>query len=250
MKTRLRIAIVVLMSAVVIALSALYLHAFLEAAFSNAYERANLIGGEVKVSLLQELADGQARTSPPPANLAEEIQLWTTTVEEDPGITTMLRRALENSNVVVEIYIAGEDGRVLAATNPAHLGMSSPALHIPSFEEWQRQNPLITLRDLFTVMKDYELKIPLTTGAGDTGAGPDRQSQKPIFTISVLLSSVLMRTAMAPYLNNLAVVFVSSLFVSIVMALFLPNLVLDPLARISQKIDLIATDQFQIPVLP
>lgn len=250
LKTRLRIAIVLLMSAVVIALSALYLHAFLEAAFSNAYERANLIGGEVKVSLLQDLADRQAEANPPPATLAEEIQLWTATVKDDPGITTMLRRALENSNVVVEIYIAGEDGQVLAATNPGHLDMSAPGLGIPSFEEWQRQNPLTTLRDLFTVMKDYRLSIPLTTGAGDTGSGGMRENQKPIFTIGVLLSSVLMRTAMAPYLNNLALVFISSLLVSIVMALFLPNLVLDPLARISQKIDLIATDQFQIPVLP
>lgn len=250
LKTRLRIAIVVLMSAVVIALSALYLHAFLEAAFSNAYDRANLIGSEVKVSLSQDLAERQAQTNPAPANLAEEIQFLTKTVKEDPAITTMLLRALQNSNVVVEIYIAGEDGHVLAATNPAHLGMSSPSLRIPSFEEWQHQNPLITLKDLLTVMKDYELSIPLTIGAGDTGGDHAGENQKPIFTITVLLSSVLMRTTMAPYLNNLAFVFASSLFVSIVMALFLPNLVLDPLARISQKIDLIATDQFQIPAVP
>lgn|SRR5579872_144518 len=240
LKTRLRIAIVLLMAAVVIALSALYLHGFLEAAFGNAYERASLIGGEVKVSLQQELTDRQAHAHPPPVNLPAEIELWTKAVREDPAITTMLQRTLENSSVVVEIYIAGEDGRILAATNRAHLEMFSQALPIPSFEEWQKQNPLITLRDLFTTMKDYRLSIPL---------GVSERTQ-PIFTINILISSVLMRTTMAPYLNNLALVFLSSLFVSIVMALFLPNLVLDPLARISQKIDLIATDQFPIPVAP
>ena len=237
LRTRLRVAIVLLMSAVVIALSAMYLKAFLEAAFGNAFERGSLIGGQVKSALLQELTDREAKVVPRPTDLTEEIRLWSQIVEEEPAVLTMLRRTLENSSVVVEISIAGEDGRILASTNPAHLNLPRESLHIPNFEQWQRQNPVVTLRDLFTKRRDYGLTVPLGV--------PDHF--RPIFTIDVLISSVLMRSAMSPYLNNLAAVFVSSLLVSVIMALFLPNVVLDPLARISRKIDAIATDQFPIP---
>ena len=65
-----------------------------------------------------------------------------------------------------------------------------------------------------------------------------------LFNITVVIRSVLLKHSVEPALKNLLLAFALSLCVAIFLGAVLPNVILDPLQRVSQSIDLIRTGQF------
>ncbi len=57
--------------------------------------------------------------------------------------------------------------------------------------------------------------------------------------MTVIVRSVLLKHAVEPALHNFALAFASALFIAIFLGSVLPNVVLDPLERVSRNIDLI-----------
>ena len=89
------------------------------------------------------------------------------------------------------------------------------------------------IRDLLLRRQDYQVTAPL-------GVGGDRV----IFTIQVITSSVLLRAALEPQVEWVAVVSLSALLVSLLITAFASNWLLRPLRRIEQMIDRIVQGSF------
>jgi PAS domain S-box-containing protein len=233
LKTRLRISIVALVAVVVIASSTFYLYDFTRLAFEAAAARASLLADQVKGYVLERIEHESATHNPPPASLEESKRLWSGIVQHDPDISAMLKRSLANADVVVNITITGEDGRALAASS-AHL-IGRPLPQTESFESLRNTNPFSNLWDLLTKREDYSAMLPLGVP----------QQKDPVFRITVVIRSVLLRHALEPALKSLAAAFAISLMMAIVLAWALPNLALSPLERVSKSIDLIRAGQFE-----
>ncbi len=69
-------------------------------------------------------------------------------------------------------------------------------------------------------------------------------SKHVLFNITIVIRSVLLKHEVEPALKSLVLAFALALCVAIFLGAVLPNVIIDPLQRVSQSIDLIRTGQF------
>jgi signal transduction histidine kinase len=231
LKTRLRLSIVALMVAVVIALSALSLHSVATAKFEDVPERARITALQVESFLIQRLGEQMAQ-KPPPGNLEETKALWSEIVEEDEELSHLLEETMASTHTILEIVIAGETGGILAASNPSSVGKKVRKL--PDLTEWGEKSPWEQLTEVLTEGSDYAVTIPLGV--------PEQEA--PVFEIKVIVSSVLLRSTVMPQIRNLAWLLSGSLLAAIVLAVLASNIAFRPLAKIGDAIDRIASGEF------
>jgi len=233
LKTRLRIAIVALVTLVVIAMAALYLYDFTHILFKNAADRADLVAKEVSSGLSGILNAGVAARQLHPASLEEWKFAWIDVIRSDPSVKALLQRSLTGADLVVGIQIQDETGRVLVESDPRQTNASSGA----DFRTLQNGLWISNLWDLMRRREDYSASNKIGVGG------------QSVFQVTVVVQSVLLRHAVQPALNNLALAFGASLFIAVFLGSVIPNIVLDPLERVSRNIDLIRTGEFNSATL-
>ena len=226
LKTRLRISIVALAAFIVVALSALYLYDFGGAAFQNASNRAEYIAKEINVHVMEQF--DQTQSQRPRASFADVVR-------EDATIASLLKRARANDGIVVNISISGDDGRILAASDPTLIG--TPLGPTSNLDNWGSTRRMRALWELFTRDRNYAVPAPLGL-PGQT---------KPIVTTTVVVSALFIRNSLANAFYDLALAFAAALLASIALALLVPHWALRPLERLGTRIDLIRTGQFSVP---
>ncbi|HLG99185.1 MAG TPA: ATP-binding protein [Bryobacteraceae bacterium] len=228
LRTRLRIAIVALVTLVVIAMSLLYLYDFTSLSFRSAFDRADVVADEVNGNITSRLS-----AAPPdpaaPASVDQLKQHWTTLIRNDPDIARMLVRMLANAKLVSSIRVADDRGNVLAASDPGLAGTKLRPTR--SFKDIQSRHWIENLLALMTQSEDYSTSRTL---------GVNNQT---FFQIVVAIKSDFVRHDVEPALNNLALAFGASLLIAIFLGFVVPNIVLDPLGRMSRTIDSILSGQ-------
>jgi PAS domain S-box-containing protein len=238
LEVRLRIAIAALVALVVIGMSALYLYDFTRVTFNGASDRAGQVADQVKGNLLVRLDRQSAARGLHPTSFEEWKKAWTELIQTDPIITEMMQRSLASEDLAVAILVTDESGAVLAATNPEQLNTK----HRPGedFRNVLAGNWFVNLWDLMMRSEDYTTTRPL----GVAGSG------QVLFNVAVVTKSVLIRNKVLPILKSLALAFCGALFVALFLGSVLPNIVLNPLQRVSRSIDLIRAGQFDTKSLP
>jgi len=230
LKTRLRFAVSVLMAAVVIALSLLNVHSFLSNDFKRTAEIASSLAGQIQTATRERL-----ERMPTTSTAPEEIKrLWKETVVTDPIFTAMLRRALDNWHLMTEVYMTDGDGKVLASTAAPKVGSQASNEH--DIAAWEHRSAFDIARQVFVSQEDAESREPLAI----------QGESKPFLTTHVVVSVAMLRDEMKRPLRALGTVFAISLIVSLILAVLLPNLVVDPLERLSRQLDLMATGKFAV----
>jgi PAS domain S-box-containing protein len=235
LKARLRGAIVALVTAVVVVMSLLYLSDFTKATFSAASDRADLVADQFRVYLENHLTLETAAHGIHPTSAKQWEDTWTEIVRRDPDITDMLKATLAKADLALAILISDDQGNILASApltrDSAFAGAFAGAEDIHRIEQrWWALN----LFDLIARRENYVSVRPL----GLQG------SKHVLFNITVVIRSVLLEHSVEPALKNLVLAFALSLCVAIILGAVLPNVVLDPLERVSRSIDLIRTGQF------
>jgi signal transduction histidine kinase len=235
LKARLRGAIVALVTAVVVVMSLLYLSDFTKTTFSGASDRADLVADQFRVYLENHLTTETAAHGLHPSTPAQWEAAWTEIVRSDPDITAMLKSTLAKADLALAILITDDHGDILAATPLTHnSAFSSPAAGADDIHQIEQRWWAANLWDLLTRRENYVSSRPL----GIQG------SKHVLFKITVVIRSVLLRHSVEPALKNLVLAFALAACIAIFLGAVLPNVVLDPLQRVSQSIDLIRTGQF------
>ncbi|MCC7234965.1 MAG: hypothetical protein IT163_06665 [Bryobacterales bacterium] len=233
LKKQLRIAIVLLVTLLVFAQCVVSLHIAAAANFNDAFERAQAIAQQVR-HLVEQRVNEQARAvQPPPATYEATKRLWERIVDDDLALPELLEKTMASSNAVIEILICDENSRVLAASTPSRVHL--PFDPLPAFSEWKERSLWDRLGEVLGGRRDYAIVVPL--GASDI--------HKPVLTIHVVVSTVLLRNAIMPQVRSLVVVSALSLLTSIVLAIIFSNLIVTPVVRLGKRIDSIATGDFK-----
>ena len=229
LKARLRLGIIALVVIIVIALCALTVDAMVGAQFRDMLERVQMTALDVQNFLLLRVRDQSAgaRLSQPD-NLEERKELWTSIIRHDREISQMLEKSLAAAGGIVEILVTGDNGEILASSNPSRVG-SIVGRH-PSFALWQNKSLASKLYEIFERRQDYEVASQLGV----------RGDERPMFAVRVLISSVLLRNALRPQLRNLAIVSGAALLISLLLAAIFSNFALSPLAWVTDEIDRIS----------
>ena len=218
-------------------MSLLYLSDFTKASFSAASDRADLIADQFRIYLENHLTAGDRRprhsprigaamgryldrNRPPGSRHHRNVERHAG--QSGPGARdSHHRRSWERS------------GRHPADAGQRRIGpapLPAPKISIEIQQRWWAVN----LWDLMTRRENYLSTRPVGLQGG----------KHVLFNITVVIRSVLLKHSVEPALKNLLLAFALSLCVAIFLGAVLPNVILDPLQRVSRNIDLIRTGQF------
>jgi signal transduction histidine kinase len=232
LKTRLRIAIVTLVTMLVLMQCIISLRIGAEATFTDALERAQSIAQQVRHQVLVRVNEKAAAIEPRPSGISELKRMFESIVFEDLALTELLEKTMASSNSIMEIAVCDENMRVLAASTPSRLGTTFQPL--PKFEDWRDRPLWDRVSEVLTQRKDYSLVVPLTVpGMAD-----------PVLSIHVVVSTVLLRSAILPQVRSLLAVSLASLIGSMLLAALFSNFMLRSLERLGKRIEGIATGEF------
>jgi len=229
LRLRLILLTVALVTVVVMVLSGLYLASLVSSLSATALDRAELASQQVN-AYINDRINRISSVEPAPTDLAETETQWRDIVANDPDISNMLFRTMALSAALLEINVAGQDGSILASSNPSRIGQ--PLAHLENFSEWRGRSLYRRLADLTVRKPDYQVVVPLGVG------------QQSIFTIQVVTSSLFLIDPVLPQVSTVAEVAAGSLFVSLLLAGLATSRALRPLKRIEATIDRIAQGDY------
>jgi signal transduction histidine kinase len=205
-----------------------------QAGFNSALEHSEGIGTQVRNFLLDRLNEEAKQASPPPKTLEQTIRLWTGVLENDPAMSVLLEKMMAASHVAVEIQVCDELGRILASSSPARPRVTFRS--VPDFAEAAVRTIWDRLYELFLQPKEYSTVVPL---------GVPERGERPIFTIRVIISSVLLRDGLYPQIRALAITSLVSLSAAIMLAVLVSNIVVRSLYKLGKRIDSITAGDFR-----
>src|ERR1044071_3965610 len=108
LRARLTFAIVGLVTILVMILSVVYMHRLIGMTLDDVHKRAEVNATQVMAFVLQRLKEKTEGYRPPPQTLDEKKRLWAEVIEQDPFLGEVLRKAMANSSLVIEILISDD----------------------------------------------------------------------------------------------------------------------------------------------
>jgi hypothetical protein len=236
MSLRLRLTLVTtgLVAAVAIVLLAVELNTLISVSLEHTEDRARLTAQFVKRYVMDRAQSRAVETAR--GGLDESIEAWRGAIAADTELPEFLAATLAQTRSIVEISVAGRGGRILASSNPARAGQAMASRL--SMQRLLALGPLERFQAVLGGRIDYENRIEL--GVDD----PAHTGRKEVvFTIQVLVSSVLLRDAILPEVRRTALASLPLLVLSILIAWLISQLATLPLAGISRTIDRIASGE-------
>lgn len=228
LKARLTLLMIALVAASMLSLAALVFNGLIVALLQQAIDSALMTANLVKVNVSSLTDAVTAAKAPPGMPLNEVKKLWTTAIAGDTYLSSMFDRTLPQVRGIAEISVADEDGRVLISTNPARRG--TLLVTRLTLDELKALGPL----DRFLAIKDgrldYETRLELGL----------QKPSRPLFTIQVLTSSVLLWDSIKPTLMTLFQLSLAALLVATLLTYWASRLALRPLKILGATIDRIA----------
>jgi len=233
LKTRLQVWIVALAGAIVVVLSALYLRSTIADSFAQARAIAEINAGQVESYISSSAPAQVAAVTPQPTTADELVAAYVTAAEQDAKLNGLLEQLMANSPVIVEGLVTGPGERIVAASIGAKRGQRHAPL--PPLEEFEGKTLLRRVEEVFSSNQDYEVMREL--GFQMEGG------QRRVLTIRMILSSVLLREAIWPRLQPLAIVSGLALLLSMAAAIVVSRIAVRPLRHIGNLIDSITSGE-------
>jgi signal transduction histidine kinase len=187
---------------------------------------SDFAGDQVQSFIRRHLSESSA-VPPGPLSLEQTKEIWMDDVTHDADLADLLEQTMALSRSIVEINVAGEDGVILASSNP---GKVKGRLNVkPDLHALLKQaGPLTRMIAILSSHEDWEtLKQDLRIPGQKT----------PVFTIQVLVAPVLLRDVTLPALSDVAIGSSVALILAFLLAYWWSNIALRPLTRISHLID-------------
>jgi signal transduction histidine kinase len=230
LRIRLVLLIVVMVTLVAMALSALHLDTLINTLSDDAVDRSQRASQEVSSFLIDYLNQHAGPTINGPEGAKEE---WYRLVSTEPDITSRLVKTMALSRALVEINVADQNSRILASSSERRVGTDLASLR--DFAQWTKGSVRSRLVDLMTGDNYYQAVATL--------GFPDQPA--PVLSVQVVTSSVLLlHEPVDQQVTRLALVSLGSLLAVLLFTILATNLALQPLKRIDQTVDRIVQGNF------
>ena len=122
-QARLRISILALVTAIVLAVSVLHLHGVVRAIFDDVGERSATLAEQVNTYVIEA------------ANRSAVSGAWDEAIAADVNLRRLLRNSLARSSAVLDVLVVSSKGIVLAAADPNRVGKKRGEAR--SWREWR-----------------------------------------------------------------------------------------------------------------
>jgi signal transduction histidine kinase len=224
LKTKLAAAITLLVFIVATVLSWLYMTQLIRLHIEQAYQSTDVITHQLWFATREALENGLRNSQ---VNVNDPIAFRAAVAESlrnDPGLNAFINSVINYSPTVLDIAIADRNGRgLVTAPDPTLEDQLLPVR--PDYATLRNGSAIEAARIVFGKPLVYNLSL-----------GLDRDSQ-PFVTVRVGIRTTFLENAFRPRLMESLWYISLAIVISLVVAAFVSNLALQPLAQISARLD-------------
>ncbi len=229
LKTKLVIAITVMVVALVTGLSYVYVSQLVRERIADAADSGDFVAHQIYNGAREalEIDLSSTRFDPDDANSVHEA--IAESLQSDPGLNTLLQSIVGYSPVIYDAAITDNDGVALLATDAFAQG--KPMRTRPDFSVVQRKPLWRQIRDLYGPQQVFDVTLPLS------------RENKPFGEIRVGIQTVFLKNELKPQLNRTFEFAAISIVLSFLLAAALSNFALRPLEAINRRLDLLSSGE-------
>lgn len=235
LKTKITLTTALLVLAVVGVNSSLYVMTLTRQVIRQANDRASVVAQHVFFQAQNALADaaraGQTPASESPEDLREYVK---NALDESSALTSSITAEVGYSHLIYEVSISDINGTVLTSSDDSMLGKQSPAR--TNLSQLVSSGFITQIKKLYGPPQAYE--VPYAFNLGSPG------NQVPFGVIRVAVQTGLLRSDITPALRSAALLALTSVGVSVLLAGLVSSISLAPLKRITAQLDRIAKGEF------
>lgn len=224
LKTKLVLAITVLVLLISGLLSMVYVSQLLHSAVEESYQANHMVAEQVLQALQRALNTGLSGEFVDPKHPEQLRQLAAEAVRKDQALKDVLESANRYSQTSFDVNILDAVGRVMVSTNPDNQDKVLPQRE--DFSDLRTVNQLKLTREVYGKRPHvYDITIPL------------KRNGEPFASVHVGIRTTLLREVYDPWLEEAFTLMGFALGTAILVALLLSNLALRPLEEISMQLD-------------
>jgi signal transduction histidine kinase len=223
LKTKLVLAITLLVFLIAGLLSLVYVSQLLHSAVQQSYDTNRLVANQVRFALQNALQTGLKDQTVDPNNPVQLRNLAAEAVRDNEALQAVIDSVNRYSLTVYDINIGDNQLSTLLSTNPENEDKPLPAR--PDYNQLLDANPIELMQEVFGPPKVYDVVAPL-----------ERNGQ-PFATVHVGVRTTFLRAVYEPWLSATITLMELVLCAALIAAFLLSNLALRPLEEISLQLD-------------
>src|SRR5580698_2979472 len=225
LKTKLVLAITMLVFLIAGILSLVYVFELLHSAVQQSYETNRMIADQVVLAVRKALETGLSDRMVDPNNPAELRTLAAEAVRNNAALQAVVESVNRYSLTVYDINIGDSQSMTVLSTNPDN--EDKPLPQRPNYSQLVDANPIELMKQVFGPPRVFEVVVPLENNG------------KPFLTVHVGVRTTLLRAFYGPRLQDALELMAFVLSTALLVAFLLGNLALRPMEQISQQLDLL-----------
>ena len=234
LRTKLVIAITLMVGALVVTLSTIYVaqtvHLVVDHGLSQSKQAADQIIHLSRLALETDI--NSTRIDP---NNPQEVNSWVEeSLQTDPGVNGEIESLIGYSPIISDASVVGPDGRAIVHSNPEMVGKLVPTR--PNFEDLAHAKFWRQLQLVYGPIQTYVVKVAL------------ERDTRPFGSVQVGVSTVFLKGALHDPLRNALIFSAISILVSLILAAGLSVRALRPLEAISRRLDQMTAGEMTAPI--
>src|SRR3954452_3904490 len=223
LKTKLVIAISLMVVAIVVTLSTIYVAQLVHYVVNEGVNNGDLAVRQI-IHLSRDALDKDLNTTRiDPADPKQVNDFSEESLQMDAGVNSFMESLIGYSPIVSDAAVIGPDGRAILHSEPSMVGKAVPDR--PDLRDLAKARFWEQLRLVYGPIRTYVIKVPL------------ERSNQPFGSAQVGISSVFLKSTLQPHLANALAFSCIAILVSLALAAGLSNFALRPLAAISRRLD-------------
>src|SRR5437763_15813199 len=189
LKTKLVLAITLMVTALVAALSSIYVSQIVRQRINADYQTGALVANEVLLAA-EDALDIDLSNAPNPTIERQQVE---EALQTDSGLNTVMNSMVGNTPIIYDAAVVSPDGKILFSSNPQNFG--TPADARASFSEINSQSPWRQIRWVFDKSNRYAVY--------EVRVAPDRQGMA-FGTVRIGISPVFLKNELQPQIKRAA----------------------------------------------
>jgi PAS domain S-box-containing protein len=231
LKTKLVVAITVLVFVLVMSLSWVYFGELLQQHIEQSYSATDIIAHQLQFATRQAIENGTRNVV---INANDPVQLRAavaTALREDKSLNALLNSVISYSPTVFDIAIADGSGRAYLTTDPTQEDQILPSR--PSYDVLRQASAWQILRVVFGPPQVYNVSL-----------GLERQGQT-LATVRIGIRTTFLSATFRPWIEKALTLIGLTIVFTVIISAFVANLAFQPIEQISRRLDVLS--QLQIP---
>jgi len=233
LKTKLVIAISLMVAAIVVTLSTIHVAQLVRKVINDGVDEGDEAVHQIIHLSRDALEVDLSSTRIDPNNAAQVNEFIEESLQTDPGLNALMESLIGYSPIISDAAVVGPDGRAIVHSEAEMIGKAvpnRPDLHALASASFSQQ-----LRVVYGPIRTYVIKVPL-----------DRNG-KPFGAAEVGISSVFLKSNLQDPLMNALWSSATAILVCLILAAVLSNFALRPLEAISRRLDEMTAGEITAP---